>query len=87
MSKNASGLRRGDHVRVLSTGAHGSVVDVDVHTIVVRLKQDDGEPIQHHYRLDDLERLPDTKERALIAEAQEKHADEKHADEKNIDEK
>lgn len=73
MAKNSSSLRRGDHVSVTSTGAHGTVIDVDVHTVVVRMTQEDGEPIQHHFRIDDVERLPDTKERALIADAQAKH--------------
>jgi hypothetical protein len=80
MSKNTSGLRRGDAVRVVSSGDTGTVVDVDVHTAVIRTKKDDGEPVQHHYRLDDLERLPDTKERLLVAEAHEKH--EREASEK-----
>ena len=73
MSKNSSGLRRGDAVRVISSGATG--------TAVIRTKKDDGEPVQHHYRLDDLERLPDTKERLLVAEAHEKH--EREAGEKD----
>jgi hypothetical protein len=73
MSKNASGLRRGDHVRIIKTDATGTVVDVDVHTIVVRTGKPDGEPQQHHYRLDEVERLPDTKERALLDDVREKH--------------
>jgi preprotein translocase subunit YajC len=75
MSKNSSSLRRGDHVSITSTGAHGTVVDVDVHSVVVRLTQPDGEPIQHHFRLDDVERLPDAKERALVADAEAKRAE------------
>ena len=73
MSKNASGLRRGDHVHITSSGASGTVVDVDVPTAVVRTAKADGEPEQRHYRLDELERLPDTKERALLEVVREKH--------------
>ncbi len=73
MSKNGQGLRRGDQVHVKNTGATGTVIDVDVHTVVVRTAKPDGEPEQRHYRLDDLERLPDTKERALLDEVREKH--------------
>jgi hypothetical protein len=40
---------------------------------VVRTAKADGEPEQRHYRLDELERLPDTKERALLEVVREKH--------------
>jgi hypothetical protein len=60
-------LQRGDHVRLISEDTDAVVVDVKSRTIVVRIAEPAGTSHERHVTLDDVERLPTTKEAQLEA--------------------
>jgi hypothetical protein len=60
-------LQRGDHVRLISEDTDAVVVDVKPRTIVVRIAEPAGTSRERHVTLDDVERLPTTKEAQLEA--------------------
>ena len=58
-------LQRGDRVRIKSDGHEGVVVEEKTRTVTVRVVDESGETRERQIRIDDVERLPTTKERVL----------------------
>ena len=54
-------LRHGDKVWIKNLGIEGEVIEARTRSIVVRLDHK-GELVERHFSVDDLERLPTTKE-------------------------